>query len=91
MATVAKETREVIQLVKALARAVSDAKADGVINILDVPKVAPVIMALKAAVDGSEKISGEIKAAGDSVETMTALLSESVLAMLDLVNAVVKK
>jgi hypothetical protein len=91
MATVAKETREVIQLVKALAKAVSDAKADGVINILDVPKVAPVIIALKAAVDGSDKIAGEIKAAGDSIETMSALLSEAVLAMLELVNATVKK
>lgn len=91
MATVAKETREVIQLVKVLAKAVSDAKADGVINILDVPKIAPVIIALKAAVDGSDKIVGEIKEAGDSIETMSALLSEAVLAMLELVNATVRK
>lgn len=91
MASIAKETQDVIQLVRVLASAMSAAKADGKIDIFDVPKVAPVILALKAAVDGSDKIKGEIKAASDNLETLTTLLSDSVMAMLALVEAVVKK
>ena len=91
MASIAKETQDVIQLVRVLASAMASAKADGKIDIFDVPKVAPVILALKAAVDGSDKIKSELKAASDNIETLTALLSDSVMAMLALVEAVVKK
>ena len=87
----AKETGEVIALIKVLAKAVSDAKADGKINILDMPKLAPVLIALKAAVDGSDKIAGEIKAASGDIETLTTLLTEALGAMLALVDAVIKK
>jgi len=90
-ATVAKETREVIQLVNVLAKAMKDAKADGKINVLDAPKLVPVLVALKAAVDGSDKIKGEIAKAGDDLATMSALLSEAVDAMLGLVAAVASK
>jgi hypothetical protein len=88
---VAKETQDVIQLIKVLAKAMSDAKADGKINILDMPKLAPVLIALKAAVDGSDKIAGEIKAASGDIETLTTLLTEALGAMLALVDAVIKK
>jgi len=91
MATVAKETREVIQLVRVLAKAMKDAKADGRIDILDAPKIIPVLVALKAAIDGSDKIAAEIKASGDDLATMSALLSEAMDAMLALVDAVAKK
>jgi hypothetical protein len=86
-----KETQDVIQLIRVLAKAISDAKADGHINILDMPKVAPVVVALKVAVDGSDKIKAEIKAASVDLTTLTTLLSDSVTAMLALVDAVVKK
>lgn len=86
-----KETQDVIQLIRVLAKAMSDAKADGHINILDMPKLAPVLIALKAAVDGSDKIAGEIKAASGDLVTLTTLLTDSVGAMLSLVDAVVKK
>jgi hypothetical protein len=91
MASVAKETQDVIQLIRVLAKAVSDAKADGHINILDMPKLAPVLLALKAAVDGSDKIQAEIKAASVDLATLTELLTDSLSAMLALVDAVVKK
>lgn len=88
---VAKETQDVIQLIKVLAKAMSDAKSDGKINILDMPKLAPVLIALKAAVDGSDKIAGEIKAASGDLTLLTTLLTDSLTAMLALVDAVVKK
>ena len=88
---IAKETQDVIQLIKVLAKAMSDAKADGKINILDMPKLAPVLIALKIAVDGSDKIAGEIKAASADLETLTTLLTDSLAAMLALVDAVIKK
>ena len=88
---VAKETQDVIALIRVLAKAMSDAKADGKINILDMPKLAPVLIALKAAVDGSDKIAGEIKAASGDIETLTTLLTEALGAMLALVDAVIKK
>lgn len=91
MALVAKETREVIQLVNVLARAMKEAKADGKINVLDAPKIIPVLVALKAAIDGADKIKGEIAHAGDDLATMSALLSEAMDAMLALVDAVAKK
>lgn len=91
MATVAKETGDVIQLVRVLATAMSAAKSDGKIDIFDVPKLAPVILALKAAVDGSDKIALELKAASHDLATLSSLLSDSVTAMLALVDAVVKK
>ena len=87
----AKETQDVIALIRVLAKAMSDAKADGKINILDMPKLAPVLIALKAAVDGSDKIAGEIKAASGDIETLTTLLTEALGAMLALVDAVIKK
>jgi hypothetical protein len=88
---VAKETQDVIALIRVLAKAMSDAKADGKINILDMPKLAPVLIALKAAVDGSDKIAGEIKAAQGDLEALTTLLTDALGAMLALVDAVVKK
>lgn len=88
---VAKETQDVIQLIRVLAKAMSDAKADGKINIFDMPKLAPVLIALKVAVDGSDKIAGEIKAASADLETLTTLLTDSLGAMLALVDAVIKK
>ena len=87
----AKETQDVIALIRVLAKAMSDAKADGKINILDMPKLAPVLIALKAAVDGSDKIAGEIKAASGDIETLTTLLTDALGAMLALVDAVIKK
>jgi hypothetical protein len=87
----AKETQDVIALIRVLAKAISDAKADGHINILDMPKVAPVLIALKAAVDGSDKIAGEIKAASGDLTLLSTLLTDSLTAMLSLVDAVVKK
>ena len=80
-----------VLLIKVLAKAMSDAKADGKINILDMPKLAPVLIALKAAVDGSDKIAGEIKAASGDIETLTTLLTDALSAMLALVDAVIKK
>jgi hypothetical protein len=49
------------------------------------------VVALKVAVDGSDKIKAEIKAASVDLTTLTTLLSDSVTAMLALVDAVVKK
>lgn len=56
------ETLEVLDLIKTLAACYADAKRDGVINLMDIPKFAPVLDKLFKALEGADKIEAELKA-----------------------------
>jgi hypothetical protein len=52
---------DVVDLVEVVAADIKAAKADGSINLFDIPKFADVLPALNAAVDGSDQIPAEFK------------------------------
>mgnify|MGYP001607184090 CR=1 FL=1 len=56
-----KETPEAIALIGKTADAIIAAKADGSIDWKDLVKLGPVIVAMKAAVDGGNLIPEELK------------------------------
>jgi len=56
-----KETMEVLDLLKVLAKCYADAKHDGVVNFLDIPKFIPALEQLFKALEGAEKIEGELR------------------------------
>lgn len=56
-----KETQEAITLISKMADAIAAAKADGSIDWKDLAKLGPVVVAMKAAVDGGNLIPAELK------------------------------
>tara|TARA_R110000868_G_scaffold260795_1_gene518905 strand:- start:1108 stop:1380 length:273 start_codon:yes stop_codon:yes gene_type:complete len=56
-----KESIELIDLIIVLSTAIREANRDGVVNWMDIPKFAPVIIAAKKAIEGSDKIEDEIR------------------------------
>lgn len=72
MATGIKETMDVVALIETTAVEITAAKADGHIDWRDAPKVAPVLVALKTALDGGNLIPEELKDL-DSGEVQTLL------------------
>lgn len=56
-----KETLEVLDVLKVLAECYAEAKKDGHVNWMDVPKFTPAISSLSKAVEGAEKIEAELK------------------------------
>lgn len=83
-----KESMELIDLILSCADAITNAKRDGVINWFDLPKFAPVVMASKKAVDGSDKIDDELKDL--NAEEAQLIASAALFAGQALVKAVVK-
>lgn len=56
-----KETMDLLQVLEVIARCYVQAKADGSINWLDLPKFMPALGALAEAFSGIEKLEGEMK------------------------------
>ncbi len=56
-----KETLEAVGLIEKVADAIVAAKADGSIDWRDLAKLGPVVVAIKAAVDGGNLLPGEFK------------------------------
>lgn len=54
-----KESNEMLDLAEGLVKVLLDAKADGTINWLDMPKFAPLLPLANRALSGSEKIVDE--------------------------------
>lgn len=55
------ETLEVLQLLKIMAECYVEAKKDGKLNWMDVPKFQPVMAAMGKAIDGADRIESELK------------------------------
>lgn len=72
-----KESLELVDLILAIAEAIKQAKKDGVVNWFDLPKFAPVVMAAKKAIDGSDLIDEELRdlSAEEAQLVATAALS----------------
>lgn len=84
-----KESLELLGLISTIAECLAEAKKDGVINWMDLPKFAPIIVAAKKAIEGSEFIDDEIKDL--SAEESQVLAKASLEAGLKLIEAVIKK
>lgn len=84
-----KEATELLQLGEALASALVEAKKDGDIDWMDLPKFAPVIGKAKAAIEGGDKIDDEFKAA--SAEQLAAFSQRALQLLLTLTSAVITK
>lgn len=56
-----KETMEVLDLIKVLAACYADAKRDGVVNFMDIPKFVPALEQLFKALEGADKIESELR------------------------------
>lgn len=85
-----KETQEFIELLDVLANAVAAAKEDGQIGWRDAPKIVPVIVALKTAVNGSDQIAAELKEAYEHPQLANLLLNQLMNASIKLLDAVLK-
>lgn len=85
-----KETQEFIELIDTLANAVAAAKEDGAISWRDAPKIVPVIVALKTAVNGSDQIASELKEAYANPQLANLLLNQLMSASIKLLDAVLK-
>lgn len=85
-----KETQEFIELIDTLANAVAAAKEDGAISWRDAPKIVPVIVALKTAVNGSDQIASELKEAYEHPQLANLLLNQLMSASIKLLDAVLK-
>lgn len=85
-----KETQEFIELLDTLANAVAKAKEDGEISWRDAPKIVPVIVALKTAVNGSDQIANELKEAYEHPQLANLLLNQLMNASIKLLDAVMK-
>ena len=85
-----KETQEFIELLNSLANAVEKAKEDGIISWRDAPKIVPVLVALKTAVNGSDQIADELKKAYENPQLANLLLNQLMTASIKLLDAVMK-
>lgn len=85
-----KETQEFIELLDVLGNALQDAKKDGIVDWKDAPKLVPVMIALKTALNGSEKIAGELKEAYENPVLANLLLNQLMNASMKLLDAVLK-
>lgn len=84
-----KEANEVLQLGEAIAAALTEAKKDGDIDWMDLPKFAPVIGRAKAAIEGADKIDDEFLAA--TTEELVAFSQRALQLLLGLTKAVISK
>jgi len=56
-----KETIEVLDVLRVLAECYAEAKKDGSVNWMDIPKFRPTLAVLAKAIDGADKIESELK------------------------------
>ena len=84
-----KESLEVLQLGEAISAAIAEAKKDGSIDWMDLPKFASVIGRAKAAIEGADKIDDEFLAA--TTEDLVAFSSRAMQLILSLTKAVISK
>lgn len=84
------ETQDFIALIDVLGTAIADAKKDGHIDWKDAPKLVPVMVALKSALNGSDKIAEELKEAYDNPVLANLLLDQLMAASMKLLDAVLK-
>jgi hypothetical protein len=84
-----KEATELLELGEALAKALAEAKKDGDINWMDLPKFASVVGKAKAAVEGGDKIDDEFKAA--NAEQLAAFSQRALQLLLNLTAVVISK
>lgn len=84
-----KESLELIGFIMILAEALEEAKKDGNVNWLDIPKFAPTIIAAREAIQGSKKIRLEIEDL--SPEESKTLALSALIAGQTLIGALLKK
>jgi hypothetical protein len=84
-----KESLELVDLILSMADAIKQAKKDGVVNWFDLPKFAPVVIAAKKAIDGSEWIDEELKDL--SAEEAQLIATAALSAGQALMEAIIKK
>jgi len=84
-----KEANELLELCEALAKALAEAKKDGNINWMDLPKFAPVIGKAKAAIEGGDKIDDEFNAA--TTEQLAEFSQRALQLLLALTSPVITK
>lgn len=56
-----KETMDLLDVLKCVAECYAEARADGSVNWFDLPKFRPVLLAMGPALDGLEKVEGEVR------------------------------
>ena len=77
-----KDVLDVIDLIEVVAANYEAAKADGNVNLFDLPKFADVIPALNKAIEGSDKIAQQIKEMDEEdVKVVTDRLVKALLAV----------
>ena len=84
------ETQDFIALIDVLGTAIAEAKKDGSVDWKDAPKLVPVMVALKSALNGSDKIAEELKEAYDNPVLANLLLDQLMAASMKLLDAVLK-
>ncbi len=89
MAADVTQTKEALAVLGALAVAIKEAKADGVVNWVDLPKLAPLIVAVRVAVDQGSKIPAEVLAAVGDPAALADLIGAVVTDALALVDAII--
>ena len=80
-----KDAHDFVVLARSCAKAVKEAKADGVVDWRDAPKVVQVLGPLRDAVKDSQKIPEQVKAA--TTDELSAFAGDSVSAIMELVEA----
>lgn len=83
-----KEILDCWTVVDELAKAITKAKEDGSVNVLDLRYLPPVIASLRDAVEGSKDIAEE--ASHLSKEDLQEVLSVGIQAAMNLVSSIVK-
>jgi hypothetical protein len=81
-----KESKEVIQSLLKLAETLEAVMADGKVSITDIPKIVPLFVSLKSALEGAKLVPSELK---DLTEDETKeLMDLSVQAVLKLATVI---
>ncbi len=81
-----KESLEMLKLLQVATEQLKAAKADGAINLWDVPKLAPVIPAFLSAVKDANLIPSEIKGySEEELKEVLVAVVNNVVALLDAV------
>lgn len=84
-----KNTKELLHFVMVVADAMKESNKDGKINFFDIPKLIPIVPALRQAVDGAKLVPEELKDM-DPVEAadLAKMMSEALVKIVDAVLTV---
>ena len=85
-----KETQEFLELLDVLGTAIAEIKEDGKLDWRDAPKILPVLGALRTAVMGADKITGELREISESPAMANLILNQALTSSLKLARAVLK-